>query len=775
MRKYLLVLVFFVVISPFYSNAQGEPIGQWRSHMPYKHSLSIAFDGVSVYVASEKAFYIYNSATDEVTPYSKVNGMADVGMAKIGYDRQTNTAVLGYANGNIDLFTEGSFYNIPDLKLKTVTGSKDINEIYTEDGLAYVSTDIGIIVINLDRKEIKETYTFNANNQNIQINSFTSFDGQFYAATDRGLYSINKNAPNIQAFTAWTKIDTNRNFVSITHALNRIYVTDVDTVFALNNNNLDFVFTHDADTNKNPEIKALTKDSDGVWVVIYNNLIFKSQTYKIDQNNNLIDSFEINGLATEMIKAENSSDNTLWIPNQSLGLSRRTLKGAPFGTAVPEGPETFTSFDIYANNKELWIAHGGYDDVYAPTGNQFGFSHYKNQEWENFKRYEYKPFGDSLIDFTNIIMGDDGTVYAGSTRSGLFILKPDGTFEIFEKNSIIDPSITGSTLYRVSGLALDNNGDLWMTVLGGNPNELYYRNKQTGAWTKYSILLPRPITHSAAQLVIDNNGQKWFAAPGAGGGGVVVYDDNGTPENISDDNRRLLTSGEGTGGLPNNEVYCLVVDKDGAIWIGTADGIGIVSCPSGVMSGQCEAEKRVVQFDEFAGYLFQTEQVRAIAVDGANRKWIGTNNGVWLISPDGDQIIERFTADNSPLPSDNIQKITIDQVTGDVYIGTEEGLVSYRGTAIGGGKTNEDLIAYPNPVPSGYNGTIAIKGFVENADVRITDISGQLVYRTTALGGQAVWNGKDYTGQTPQSGVYLIFATNKDGTETKTGKLVFME
>ena len=166
--------------------------------------------------------------------------------------------------------------------------------------------------------------------------------------------------------------------------------------------------------------------------------------------------------------------------------------------------------------------------------------------------------------------------------------------------------------------------------------------------------------------------------------------------------------------------------------------------------------------------------VRAIAVDGANRKWIGTNNGVWLISPDANQIVSRFTVDNSPLPSNVIQKITIDQPTGEVYIGTDQGMVSYRGTATEGGTENVNVTVFPNPVPSGYTGTIAIKGLVENADVRITDISGQLVYRTKALGGQAIWNGIDYKGHRPQSGIYLVFITNKDGSQTHVGKIAFM-
>lgn len=165
----------------------------------------------------------------------------------------------------------------------------------------------------------------------------------------------------------------------------------------------------------------------------------------------------------------------------------------------------------------------------------------------------------------------------------------------------------------------------------------------------------------------------------------------------------------------------------------------------------------------------------AMAVDGANRKWIGTTNGVWLISASADKILYRFTTDNSPLPSNVVQKITVDPITGDVYIGTDLGLVSFHSTAIEGSEENTTIITYPNPVPSGYKGTIAIQGIAANADVRITDISGQLVYRTKALGGQAVWNGLDYTGRRPQSGVYLIFVTNSDGTQTRSGKMVFME
>ncbi|NCX95688.1 MAG: T9SS C-terminal target domain-containing protein, partial [Chitinophagia bacterium] len=250
-----------------------------------------------------------------------------------------------------------------------------------------------------------------------------------------------------------------------------------------------------------------------------------------------------------------------------------------------------------------------------------------------------------------------------------------------------------------------------------------------------------------------------------------------TLANAADDATWLLSTGSGSGNLPSTTVNSLAIDKNDNLWIGTADGIAILYNASSAIRLKSDAETPVVQYDQYAGYLFKGEIVRAIAVDGANRKWIGTDNGVWLLSPDAvnSSILLRFTTQNSPLPDNRIRKITIDNVTGIVYIGTENGVVAYRGTATEGGKTNGDVKSFPNPVPPGYQGTIAIKGLATNADVRITDMSGQLIYRTTALGGQAIWNGKDYTGRRPASGVYLIFATNTDGSQTYSGKMVFME
>jgi hypothetical protein len=187
-----------------------------------------------------------------------------------------------------------------------------------------------------------------------------------------------------------------------------------------------------------------------------------------------------------------------------------------------------------------------------------------------------------------------------------------------------------------------------------------------------------------------------------------------------------------------------------------------------------EPQKIIISQEGAFQYLLETEVVTAITVDGANRKWIGTENaGVFLFSADGQEQLLHFTAENSPLFSNNIYAITIDGKTGQVYIGTDKGLLSYQGDAVEGEEECSDVEVYPNPVSSGYAGPIAIKGVAANSTVKITDVSGNLVFETQALGGQAVWYGANLSGERVSTGVYLVFAMDQEGEETCTAKLLF--
>lgn len=729
--------------------------------MPYTSCMGLATDGTNIFTICREAFFTSNTLTDEKVAYSKVSGMSDIGMQAVAYDNATATVIMAYTNGNIDLFKNNTFYNIPDLKLKTVAGEKNIYHIYTENGKAYLSTSLGIVVINMEDHNIEETYQFFTNNQLLPIKGFTGVGDFYYAATSVGLFKAPKNSPQLQNFQAWTKIEGTHSFNSITTVSNKLFLMTPNTVYVLNNDTVQSIFTSTTGiSNIDPGINKL-------FIGRFSDLRIMDMSY------NIVDSVNTGDSIAQVIQL---MDSSIWIGNMFKGLANRPKLDVQY-YSHPDGPTDANSYDIYANNKDLWVAHGGYNDQFDWNSSGAGFSNLNsNGKWKLFNRDNSSPISYKMGDFVSIVKDEkDGTLYAGSFTDGLFELKSNDSFALYKENSILEKSSpnAGSNVYQVIGTGLDHDDNLWVTMYGSF-DELYVREKATATWYKYHVNYSRYFPFSGGPMVFDNANHIWYVASNRGG--VVGYDTKNTLDDASDDVSFHLVAGVGAGNLPDINANCIAIDKNDNLWIGTTNGIGILYNASGCLTQGCDAEIPIVQYDKYAGYLFAGENVQTIAVDGANRKWVGTSNGVWLLSPDAgnSKIIYRFTVDNSPLPSNKIRKITVDKVTGDVYIGTDKGLMCYRSTATEGSETNSTVTTFPSPVPSGYKGTIAIKGLTENADVRITDINGQLVYRTQALGGQAVWNGMDYKGHRPSSGVYLIFATNTDGSQTYAGKMVFM-
>jgi len=757
-------LFFVVFLYGARTLAQQRPIGQWRAHLPYNNAQGVATDGGTLYTISEKGFFTYNAVTGDQELFSKVNGLHETSTSAIAYDIATSTCIIAYENSNIDLYRHHSFKVLPDLKNKSFSGSKSINHIYTNNGYAYLSTGLGIVVIDLDKQQVKETYVFSKGGQTIGINAFSADGTYFYAATGTGLYRIARNNPTPQVFTAWQVVDTQRSFKQLAAVGgNAVYTTTAsDSVFRISSSGLQHVFEGDTITT----IVHIDGGKDILYIGQRNIRNGAARIYHLSLADVVVDSTRI-GYPKGVVEV---ADGTPWLADLYRGLGVRRPNG-DINYIIPPGPNNAGNTGLYAHNGELWIAHGGLNDGYNRRGSQSGLSRFQHEAWTIFQPDNYPLFRDSVFDFLDVVKDPrDGTLYAGTYNSGLFELKANGDGRMIKQGEL-EPAQTNTDGYPATSMAFDATGNLWVTQIF-MLNELAMRTP-AGVWHHFPVELPRTFRLGFG-LVIDDFGQKWYYS--AIGGGVIVYNDGGTPELRGDDPLPLqLIIGKGRGNLPSDIVRSLAKDRDGAIWIGTEDGIGIVNCPGSVMDRSCEAELRIVQYDQFAGHLFSGESVRAIAVDGANRKWIGTTNGIWLLSADAGKILNRFTADNSPLPSNLIQKIAIDDVSGDVYIGTDQGLVSYRGTATEGDPSNSATVqTFPNPVPAGYSGPIAIRGLVTDADVRITDIAGQLIYRSKATGGQLVWNGLDYTGTRPQSGVYLIFITNKDGSQTRVGKMMMM-
>ena len=325
---------------------------------------------------------------------------------------------------------------------------------------------------------------------------------------------------------------------------------------------------------------------------------------------------------------------------------------------------------------------------------------------------------------------------------------------------------------RVGGVTCDASGNLWAVT---SHNNRCLSVKTGTKWTGFTI----PIVNEddLGQVLVTKAGQVWIQMRygNQNPNSILVFTDNGTPDNPNDDQSKLLNSAVGSGNIPGNSVLAMTEDQKGEIWIGTEIGVAVFYSPENVFTGQnFDAQQILVTQGLNVQYLLENESVTAIVVDGANRKWIGTDRGgVFLFSEDGTKQIYHFTADNSPLLSDRIVCIALNQ-DGDVFFGTDKGVISFRATATPGGLTNANVYAFPNPVRADYEGYIAVKGLVDNAQVRITDVNGTLVYSTRAEGGQAVWDGKNFHGVKARTGVYLVYATNDTGSEKVVTKILIL-
>ncbi len=768
------ILVFAAIASfttPEAKAQKGGPgVEQWKSFLPYSEVNGVVTDGTTFFCSTTSGFFTYNREDGSLTSYSKVNGMGDIGMTGVAYDKTTGYAILAYANSNVDLFKDNTFYSQPDLKITQISGDKTIHNIAASDGLAYLSTGIGLIMINLAKNETKDRVTFSQNGLEAPVYASLTDNTFLYAATQIGLYRIEKNSPFILNDDAWKKL-SDKAFRTLGIGGGAIYTAVADSLYRVaGDGTVSFVEKIGYADTLPSIITSLDDGGSGLWVSVSEPDKKRGFGILRRSDGSRADSFATIS-PSQVVQLANGEvwfgdDSGYPFPDKH-GLRKKTAadRSEPY---FPDGPVTNSSFDVSAYNGEFWVAHGGKTGIWGVTYNRAMFSHFQDEKWQNYFYVSSNPY---VQDFIRILKDWNGDhLYAASFSGGLYEMSPSGV--TVYNQGYLDNYPSNPNNYFVTGLALDQDQNLWMTNYGSPNHELVVKTRD-GRWIN-GLSIDGNTGHTAADVIVDDYGQKWFIA--VGNGGAVVYNDNGTLENTSDDRYRIFKAGKGSGNLPDNNTLSIAKDKDGAIWIGTANGIGIINCGEQALDPSCQGELRIIQNDQFAGYLFEGQSVKALAVDGANRKWVGTSNGVWLLSDDASSTVYRFTEANSPLPSNNIERINLDPVTGDVYISTDKGLVSFRSTATEGKKENDaKLFIYPNPVPSDYNGMVAVRGIAENADVRFTDISGQLVYRTKALGGQAVWNCKDYTGRKVQSGVYLVFTVNKDGTQKATGKFMLLQ
>lgn len=772
-----LLLVFSLL-----TNAQERPIGTWKAFQPYGNAYFVANGGEWIYCAGQKNVFGYLKSTGEIKIYDKTNGLSDVGVRFMSYSPENKVLAIAYTNSNLDLIFNGTdIYNFPDFKNENVTGSVLIHSVSFYGDNAFISTDIGLSVIDLTKKEVSNTYVLGNTGEQVSVYGAATDGTTIFAGTKQGVKYAPLNSPALQNFSTWQTFNINQHNLAAKPVKNVIAAGN--TVFAV--------------MSSTPAVHTdtLYKYSAGTWQRVYFNQN-DSITHLCSYNGNLFfgtfwDSAGAIGAKTGKVSTDGTltvtnspfpgfrtnewfEDNgTIWTADLYQGLMK--TENGNTNSIIPNGPYSSNAFSLEVENKTLYVAAGGVDGSWGYTFNPNGFYIYKENWWRNYNEFNVP----AIADYKDIICiassAGLGKTYMGSYLAGLVEMENNGgsVTAVYNKdNSILEGQLGDTVRTKVSALAFDRNNNLWISNAGTQYDIKVIASD--GTWYRFAIAYSFDLMK---KIIVDQQNQMWAPLRSSSGPpGLLVFNYGEDFANTSDDRFRVLRAGSGAGGLPNDNVNCVVEDKEGNIWVGTDEGIAVYYCPGSVFSdGGCDAELIKVERDGYIGYLFSTETIKALEVDAANRKWVGTTNGVWLISADGKDELLRFDADNSPLPSNFITDIKVDNETGVVYISTEGGLISYQGDAITGAiDTKPDALVYPNPVKPEYSGPIAIKGLVDDAYVKITDAAGILVYQGKANGGQMIWDGKGYSGAKAASGVYFVYSSTDLGKQRCVAKILFM-
>ena len=766
--KSIFALLFTILFVSNFSMAQTDiRIGQWKSHLPFNEGVHITQSSEDIIYATEWALMYINKEDNSIKTIDKIKGLSGVGIERIKHTGTADVLIVAYENSVIDLVKPTEIITLFDIKENSnIAGDRRIYDIFVDtDSTAFLATGYGISKINFNQN----IFTFST----IPELAFTGVivkNNTIYVTSDEGIYTApNSTNLNLQDFGNWTLLDEADGFPmeysadKIAEYNGKIYVDIDDVLYTYENNVLDSVY-HSPGFG----IKYLTVEG--------NHLVLGLNCE--DGCNGKVVLFDSSGTQTEVTSCINrpvhgieDENGIVWMADEwNRFRSYNSNTGFCDNGFSLNSPYSIKSSDIEIHKGELWVTAGG---ITITNYFQFFFECFYRTvdgEWEHYNRNNRQDLQGTL-DFLRFAFHPEKDIaYIGSYWNGLVKFE-NNEFTIYEDDNteeLGNPPVGDEHVTKVAGVVFDENNNLWMANTD-SPKPIV-RLSDEGEWKNYSIPLG---TGSLIEVIIDDYNNKWFTV-GDNSAGILVFNENegvGNPEYHS-----FKTSNSV---LPTNVVNCLVKDLDGDIWAGTADGIVFFECGSNALSSDCQGTRRIVEQEGINEYLLRGEDVQTIAVDGANRKWVGTTNGVFVLSPNGDELIARFNVENSPLYDNLISDIAINKETGEVYIGTGQGIISYRTDSTLGDDFfhQPEVVVFPNPVRPEYSGPIAIKGLARDSQVKITDINGQLVYENTALGGQFVWDGKDYTGRKASSGVYLVLGTstkNRENPGTVVAKILFV-
>jgi ligand-binding sensor domain-containing protein len=726
-------LLFFLF--PLLIRAQENiPLGNWRIHLSFNSVSYLASGESKIFAATKSGVLEYDVQDGSSVLYSTLNALSTTGISTLAYDEIRKQLIIGYENGALDFINAHTARNFTSLvNPADITVSPKINHVSVNGSIAYISTNYGVIVYDLTRDEIRESWrNLGSAGQLLAIATSALKNDSIYLATANGVLA-GKLTDNLLDFTKWTRYTTgdfNTSIQSITLFNNKVYA-------AVNGEGV-YQFTGTGWMKELiiPVAAAYTflKGNDEVLLTGGDGRAWKMDRLRV-----------IKEITDPRIKNINNAVILFgkeWVADEDAGLLSN--QSGTWETYLPNGPSASYVFNAKFVNNSIVVTHGGFNGDYQQQSALKAASIFDKGLWSTLTT--------QLGYLSDVEQGNLQSIFLASFGEGLEQLKVDGTRNVYTSdNSPLENSIANTTSIYITDIENSPQG-LWVANYGANkPLHLL---KADNTWESFSY----PSARYPFKLAVDFNGNVWMLLSRDNGGGISVVKQDGAA-------LRTLSDLAGSGLLPDKEVLSVAVDNDGYIWIGTAKGICYF------IYADEDAIRPIVE----GGYLLGDEKVNAIAVDGGNRKWVGTERGLWLFNATGETTIYNFTTHNSPLPSDIITDIEINSVTGEVFISTEQGLVSFRADATTGQKNFDDIKIFPNPVTQNFIGLVGISGLYTDATIKITDASGKLVNQLQANGGTASWNVTDFSGKRVSTGVYLVLAAAGNGSESVASKIVVVD
>lgn len=777
MKKLLLILLTLSVVHCTYSQSA---IGSWKTHISYTNISQITQSQDKIYGISTGALFSVGKNDNIIETYSKTYGLNDNNIHIIEYSDFNNLLFIAYNNSNIDLMTEyGDIVNISDIYRKNMSGSKQINHIYFYNNYAYLACDFGITILDLDKQEFTETYIIGEAGSTEKVIKTCIQNSDIYALTENNIL-IGNTSNNLINYQNWNKLQlpepTEKNI--------DMYLIQND-IYLLKTNNILYKYTNNSWTKYKSAIKNITVSNDAIFLTDTTNQI------------SMIDN------QTENIIAENSIDalfdkskNTVWFFSNYV-LTSKNLTDETYNYFVPNGPESNTSWRLKYSNGRIFSIPGGRwaTNYYTPAS----LSIYENNSWKKYDTYYFVSRTETTYDSYDLVdiainPNDNTNFWVASYGVGIYEFRNDELYKFHHCDNsglnTIFPQGSQKEIYnyiRTDGMTYDDKGNLWILNNAGilikyiDPNGVYHEIPNN------TIVSHKDLTPQDIIISNKNPNQKIFLMPRYRDTNTSIFytlDDNGTLDYTGDDKTAAFTKvyDQDNKELSFNAsplLRSIAQDKNGVIWIGTTRGVFLINDPAKLFENNFRVYRIKIPRNDGTGladYLLDTEEIKAIAIDGANRKWIGTaSSGIYLVSEDGQETIHHFTTENSPLLSNAIQSIAINEKTGEVFIGTGNGLISYQSDAIEGGTTFENVRAYPNPVRPEYIGPITITGLVENTQIRITDVNGNIIYETLSNGGVATWNGCNQSGSRVATGVYFAHCVSANGKQKHITKILIVK